>query len=420
MLENEMYPVSNELEIIKGFDTEKWLDWIDDIFTFNAAYPFSQLSQEGDVIEELVLYLRDNLVPMRFYEEALVVSVEQNIGSYTNAKHLERLINALIILKGIKGKRTLLRFFQNTKIQGLQGTNGYIASKTLLALARMEALSEDDKDIVLTHVLLKGLDGMILDPAYAGNFLRFCYLQYNITTFFDHLITVVDRAEQFINSNGNEKLRLRYLNVLTDKFRELHYRLNGNFFSPLFNCILLNNGEFKKNHLYTLLVTELWNQINDPNLLGGFTNKNADDLTQIKFAKWCQIILNIQLNAQPNVSEQEIIELTAFLYQYNPSYQPLLLLLLQKHQNYVLENFRTAQYNAARILVPTGLNGEVIQKVIDLFDDALNTPESDNQTFFVNNIFEAIDNFTIGKTKPPSLLTQILEEKIRFIDALES
>ena len=85
---NNTTPIEKVIEIVRHYSAQQWADWIDDIFAYNLAYPYSRLSNQGDVLEDNIAFLKKHDIPAKNYEIAII----EKINEYTGEISTKRLL----------------------------------------------------------------------------------------------------------------------------------------------------------------------------------------------------------------------------------------------------------------------------------------------------------------------------------------
>ncbi|MEO8965672.1 MAG: hypothetical protein ABI370_13490, partial [Gammaproteobacteria bacterium] len=372
--EKQFTSTIKDSDIVREFNVENWLDWLDDVLIHKVAYPFYNLSPDGDVIVEVVNYLRNNSIPLSFYERALTICVSQRINPFSNVSQLERLIDALSSVKGIKSVPLLIKIIKDRSISHLKGNNGFIISTALNSIARASSLSDTEKSDIQNHVCLHGLKDMGFDPAYVGNFLRFSYLHYDNVHFFESLNVILALANSDSSTEDDLLLRARLITVLTDKFDEVHYRSISTFYSSFFNWFIKNCFFLKSNDLFDSLISNLCELMMDEDSLGSFDEVKFSNLAEIQYAKSLRFFLLVFAKFDYKLDNLEVISSIAFVLNSDDHLLHPMKILLTNSVDYVFKYYRVIPFRVIETLEPLKYNNFLIQKVIDLFDDALNTP----------------------------------------------
>lgn len=227
--------VSELNRILKSYETLDWENWLKDIISLGIAYPISNLIPDGDIIIDIVNYLRKNIISTYFYEKAvsniLITEYHQNPQ---NVILLERLIDASISLSGYSSKKILITILVSRINSNQKGKASYIKTGALLALTKSTFLSDENKKEIYNYIILQGLNQMRHDPYFYSTALRFCYLQVSVDSFFNMLTMCLIELEEISDKNVKESIE----HLLIDKIEELHFAKLPVFYNNFYKWLI--------------------------------------------------------------------------------------------------------------------------------------------------------------------------------------
>ncbi len=384
----------NVIDILREFSSQNWRDWLEDIMNYGIAFPVSQITSDGDILTDVIDFLRTHNISVYHYETGVSNFVNQLSISNTNPTFLERLINILIIIKGQKAEFTLTKILTSRDNNFLIGKYDYIKSLALLALARSSALNESTKLKAHNYLIIIGLKEMKHDPSFYANALRLSYLQFSLKSFFKDLEIIIEILNPDRTENHEYATQLdRYVIVLVDILEEVHYRDIATFYSTFCNwyidCIT-SKGQYSLigNKLFEQTSIQITNLINSKtfvkeifNLYPPPINTNSlkrERFSEYEYAKCLQFILNVtHERLDSNLTIDDILDASAFLIEtINEKSIDLLFEKLSIHRIYIGNICGILPY-VAKSKLSNSYNELVIQKVIDLFDKILYTKDDD-------------------------------------------
>ena len=174
------------LEVLKSYAMQDWVDWIDDILHIGIAYPISNLSTEHDDLTEIFIYLQSYNISTKNYEIAIEQTLNQLQPISQNSILIERILNALLVIKSSRVKSFLLKIYFDKKYISAKGTDDFIVCKILNVLTRL-VLSDDEKQRINESV--SGIGGIFIkfknNSSFHINYLRFLRVQYDEKAYFE-------------------------------------------------------------------------------------------------------------------------------------------------------------------------------------------------------------------------------------------
>ncbi len=388
---------NNPLQILHDFNVEKWSDWLEDILNYNVAYPISQISTEGDVIVDIVDYLRTNNLSVHNYEEAVGIIVNQFSFSNSNSVFLERLINVLISIRGYKTDSILLKILTSRDNNYQKGSFDFLKSIALLALARSSGINDTTQSNAYNYLKMVGLKEMKHDPSFYGNALRFSYLQYSVNHFFEDMDTIIRILDpQVFENQDYQGLNSRYALVILDKLEEVHYRYIGTFYSSFCKWFMEVGSSNSKNSLqgnplFKLISENFMDLINSKTFIEEVHNISSSKITiqkeekeafiEDKYAMSLRFLLNFtQERDDLNLSLDETTEVIAFLIDTDKEIAiDFFSDQLRIHREYIGNHCGILPYLAG-IKLKDLYNKSIIDKIIDLFDSSMFMPEEAQET----------------------------------------
>jgi len=372
------------LILIRNYNSQNWSDWLEDIMNYGVAFPISEISSDGDVIVDLVDFLRSNKISTHQYEDAIASIIDQFAFLNPNPIFLERLINALISLRGQKTNTTLLKILTSRDNNHMLGKFDNIKSIALLALARSSGIENSIKQSAYNYIRMVGLKELKHDPSFYGNALRFSYLQISVESFFKDLSIIIRKLND--DNPYFEKLVERYVSVIVDKLQEVHFRKISFFYSSFCKWYIKSVLPLNENRLFILISKKITFLINGkPYLdelykygsdLSELISYKKDEFIETEYGKCLRFVMNLtQETLNINFSCQDIIKASAFLFEREKeSYLAVLPNIIKKHRAYISNFYGFLPYLVEGELA-SNYNDEVIQAVVDLYDDIIFSPD---------------------------------------------
>jgi hypothetical protein len=240
------------ISVLKDFSVENWNSWIEDILKKNVAFPISNLSPDGDVLKEMLIYIERENVSSAKYKEAIYVVLKKHYDFKFDTLIVERLLEVAIVTKDAMFKDIYKSIFFNKEINDTKGKFDYLNSKSLQGLSRI-VLSEEEKREIYEFGLLVWINKNISIPSLVGNFLRFVRLQLKSETFFNVFSYVI--IEQ--DSSINQQIQRKMASVLIDKIRELHFYNTANFYSSLFHWFIKDYTKIKSSIIFKIIAEKI-------------------------------------------------------------------------------------------------------------------------------------------------------------------
>lgn len=375
------------VNILKLYNVSAWGDWIDDILNFGFANPISSLTRDGDVLVDIVDYLRDRSISLNNYEEAITILVNQFDVNHSDAIILERLLNVLINIRGKNSTDILIKLVVSRENNFIRGRFHFVKSLALLALAK--AVIIDDSKAIETYNYLRmvGLTEMQHDPVFYGNSLRFCYQHLPIEHFFELLTHIFDLLESNEVLKGNPNFLInRHIVVILDKFEELHYQDIGKFYSELFNWLsrILISEKYRVNSIFIMAMNSFFDKMFEypyRHEMFLIKQKKQSDIFEKKlfheyeYALLVRVSLAIFTNSRNNIlSSYQILHSIAFLAVVQPKKIQSFKNLLVKNGSYLRSNYDILPYIAFSEL-RNEFNSETIDIVSDVVSEAFYSSE---------------------------------------------
>lgn len=378
----------DENRILLSYKEKDWEKWIIDILEIKIAYPISRISSNGDVLSDMVFYLREHNITTRYYEKSISHRFMQEY--YQNPNNiflLERLIDVLVHLCGDTANKSLIELLSSKINSSHKGKNSYLKTNALLALSKSYLIDSTYKENILNYIILQGLHEMKHDPYFYSTCLRFCYYQITTRSFFNLLTIIINEIDKWEN---NHLVKDNILHLLIDKIDELFYHKTSIFYSNLFTWVLDNNNPDDLNSLYhnkyykrfTSILTTLI-EMNSFPLQGP---KNIK-LNEIYYKDSVEILLSILANQDISPSKhlknpEYLIEIFSFIGENSINSHNLIEIMRHESKYVVSVSIR---------LIP-----EII-KEDDFKDDS-----------FICNIIESIDEITSNNKNMESSKLAIL------------
>jgi hypothetical protein len=430
--------ISNSFKnILIQYSYIEWSNWIEDILNYGIAYPIYNITSNGDDIVEIINYFRTNDISSINYETAVINTIHSFSYDYSNPVNLERLLNALIIIRSNRSEAILVKIVTSRDNNHTFGKNEYIKTRALLALARAAENTDINKEIVFNYICMVGIKEMKHDPAFYGNVLRYCYLQFSIDKFYFVLELLLNELNPISLKVENKSLLVAgYSRELVDKLDELHFRDISRFYSTFcswyisYNLRLIENND-DKNTLTTKVIHDFSEHLNiyisSLDLEGHDVKKSFNKqfrynyLDEILFGKALKYLFDIEFEKRKNIFNVEAgIELTAFLFdQMGTNIFIYLSKTYSEHNYYISERFGIAPYIAESVLSDL-YSDDIIWKVQQCYDEAIYLL-SDKQVGSIikenrnkGNKFD-LNNYFYGRTQD---FIQVLNEKEDIIVAI--
>ena len=374
-------------EILKSYKTLDWEYWLKDIISLGIAYPISNLIPDGDIIIDIVNYLRKNIISTYFYEIAvsniLITEYHQNPQ---NVILLERLIDASISLSGSSANKILITILVS-RINSLQkGKTSYIKTGALLALTKSTFLSDENKKEIYNYIVLQGLNQMRHDPYFYSTAMRFCYLQVSVDSFFNMLTMCLIEIEEISNQNIKESIE----HLLIDKIEELHFAKLPVFYNNFYSWLITTQVP---NHSSKLCSNS--SSIKILNEIGELINKNSISLPQAhqdlmeeaKYEDAVVFLLSIAIEKDISIEgifdiPKDLIKVLLFITSQKKSAKNLFAILKSK-ANFI----STTKMRLVPVLNESKKNfitNKSLLKISKKLDEILQSPDSNIKTSIAN------------------------------------
>lgn len=342
-LKNELlneYKEADIKEILMSYNNVDWENWLQDILNLGIAYPVSKVSSDGDVIIDIIGYLRSNNISTKYYERAITdILTEEYHQNPEGINTQERLINALISLSSTNANEILLNILFSRINSHKKGRDSYIKTLALIALTQSPNLNDNQKTSVFNFIVLQGFKEMKHDPYFYSNSLRFCYLKISVKSFYELLTLLIHELDSF----EDKKIKKSIIYLIVDKIEDLHFTHLQIFFSSLFKWFIktqnpvysnsLNNNECNLlilKQVASLLKSDI---LNIPLIKGGIIDEN---LYKDSLEFFLSILLDDDITSKQLLDEPlELLQLLKFITK-KTDYCSVLVNLIKQHENFVM------------------------------------------------------------------------------------
>ncbi|MFP5041610.1 hypothetical protein [Parasediminibacterium sp. JCM 36343] len=250
----------NAVDILRNYNYVNWIDWIEDILYYGIAYPLNNLTPEGDILIDIVFFLKKNNISTKEYDSALCGVLNKLYGNYNDAEKIIRIINVLVGIKNPKAKEILRKIFFNPELNDLIFNHDSVKAKILQAYARLE-LDVKEREEVKVHFELFGWKEFPNNIALMGNYLRFMFLHYEENVFLNSISSTIK-----LTSNLYSEQQIPFVvTLIEDKLREFYYNRKSIFYSHFYEWFSNVYNEVSHIKLFNLIIMRFNKYLNRRN-----------------------------------------------------------------------------------------------------------------------------------------------------------
>lgn len=368
-------------EIFRSYNTLHWENWIKDIINLKIAYPLSRLSADGDIIIDIVDYLRKNVISSQYYEEAISnLFIKEYHQNEENVLLIERLIRALISLSSYSANETLMKILFSKINSKKKGNISYIKTISLLALSKSAFLSTENIKEIYHYIVIQGFKEMKHDPYFYSTALRFCYLKISLKAFFETLTLILKDIDLTDTTSSKDDI----IHLLVDKIEEIHYAKLHIFYTYFFSWLLTSHDQNQPNSFCLNPITvELLNKLGsliNKNLLD-LSFKNEDIIEEVKYKNATEFLLSIiiEKDISPSKVFENPLDLVTNLVFITKSANNLssLLNIIESKVSFIT---KTKMRLIPSIIEEDHYSNEGLIKIINFLDKFIYSPKSNIQS----------------------------------------
>lgn len=372
---------TNRISILKAYDKDNWSDWLNDILNYGIAHPISKLGDGGDIIMDIVPFLKKNRISCYPYEKAIAEVIHQYTGKAEYSDFLIRLLNAIREIKGSKCNQIVIDILTSEWNANHHFKGNYVKSAALGTLCRVASLEDHQISRVKSYNRDFGYIQMTHDSEYIGYGLRFIYLQDGLNSYFDELTFV--RKQNLVL---NEKQTYVVSRMLWETFRNKR----DIFYAQLFKWLIVN-ADIERESLWDITVRrfytrtsaqlkQLWDDWSENSVF-----RASEKLpSERPYALAVKFLLDTILEETPNKSVvPTIVFETLCFIEMNTNGE--LANILYKHDDYIYNHFKyVIQFQTSSWARKSPKAANRIIKVLGEINNAKN-PENNFMSLFAQD-----------------------------------